>query len=103
MGDTFSNISNSTIVNRSVVQGAINNLRARDQTDTAELLEKLTILVAQSGNREAGELLEGFSSELEKPEPRKGILKTLWAGIQGALPSVNQMLGIAEGIEKLVN
>jgi hypothetical protein len=54
MGDTFSNISNSTIVNRSVVQGAINNLQARDQTDAAELLKQLMVLVEQSGNREAG-------------------------------------------------
>jgi hypothetical protein len=102
MGDTFSNISHSTIVNRSLVQGAINAVQQGDRADSAESLRKLAEVVQQSGNSEAGEYLDSFNEELAKPEPRKGILRRMWGGIQEVLPSVPKMLEIAEGIEKLV-
>jgi hypothetical protein len=103
MGDKFTHIKNATIFNRTIVMGSIGTLRERDQNETADLLERLSVLVEQSGNPEAGELLEGLSTELERPQPRKSILRSIWSGFKDVLPTVPQMLEIAEGFGKLVN
>jgi hypothetical protein len=103
VGDVFKNIKDSTIFNRNIVMGSISNLRERQEDDKAELLEKLTQVVEESGNAEAGELLEGLSEELVRPEPRKSMIRRIWAGFNEILPSVPKMLEVAEGFEKLVN
>lgn len=102
MGDIYSNISNSTIINRSLVQGAVTNLQQSNESQSAEALKRLASLVEESGNSDAGEYLNGFTEELTKPTPRKRILRSMWEGIQNSLPSVSTMLEIAEGIEKLI-
>jgi hypothetical protein len=102
MGDTFSNISNSTIVNRSLVQGAVTCLRQSNKPESAEALRRLVDLVEQSGNSNAGEYLNGFTEEMQKSVPRKTIVRSMWEGIQKALPGVSTMLQIVEGIEKII-
>jgi hypothetical protein len=103
MGDKFSDITNSTIVSKSVVMGAVQNLQSRNRDDEAELLKQLALVVEESGSQEAGDLLEGFSTELAKPEPNKNLLRTIWTGIQSALPGAMKMVELAEGVEKLIN
>lgn len=99
MGDRFSNISNSTIVNRSLVQGAIGTLQQGGNQDSAEALRKLAEMVEQSGNSDATEYLNGFTEELEKPEPRRTILRSMWEGIKTALPVVSQAIEVTTGID----
>lgn len=103
MGDKYENIHGSTIVNRSIVEGAISNLRAEHRNDQAASLEKLLQEVQRSGNQEAGELVESFSEELAKTSPRKSTLKRLWSGLTEALPSISKMLDITESFADLVN
>jgi hypothetical protein len=102
VGDTFSNISNSTIVNRSLVQGAVTGLGQSNKPESAEALWRLADLVEQSGNSDAGEYLNDFTEEIQKSVPRKTIVRSMWEGIQRALPSVSTMVQIVEGIEKLI-
>lgn len=102
MGDTFSNISNSTIVNRSLVQGAVTCLRQSNQSASAETLQRLAELVEKSGNNDASEYLNEFTKELQQPAPRNAILRSMWEGIQRILPSITNILEITEGIERLI-
>jgi hypothetical protein len=101
MGDTFSNIQNSTIVNRSTVESAFNKTKTEMGDETAALLLRVAELVAKSGNKEAGELLDQFNEELSKPQPRKSLLRRSWDGLVAALPAVTSIAGAAAALAKL--
>jgi hypothetical protein len=104
MGDTFKNIKNSTIINRSQINGAVNALQQANKPESAVALEKLADLVEASGNRDAGEYLDNFTEELQRqPEPRKSILRSMWDGINNLLPATKQALEITQGIEQLIS
>ena len=102
MGDTFSNISGSTIVNRSLIQGAVDSLKQSRESESAEALRQLAGLVEQSGSSDASEYLNALSEELQQPTPRKTIVRSMWDGILRVLPSVAQAVTITAGIENLV-
>ena len=101
MGDIFSNISNATIINRSLLQNAFNKAKSETGEDTAEALRKVAEAVAQSGNKEAGELLDQFNEELAKTQPRKSLLKRSWENLVQVLPTIGAIAGAAEAIAKL--
>jgi hypothetical protein len=69
--------------------------------DTAALLLRVAELVAKSGNKEAGELLDQFNEELSKPQPRKSLLRRSWDGLVAALPAVTSIAGAAAALAKL--
>ena len=101
VGEIFSNISGSTIVNHSLVVDSFNRVKESYGNDTAEALARVAEEIAKSGNAEAGELFNGFNEELTKPEPRKAILRGLWTGVTAALPVLSQMTDLGERIAKL--
>src|SRR6266508_3930552 len=96
MGDRFENISNSTIVERS-----FNKLAKDYGDDTAQALQQLAGEIEKSGDREAAETFEAFNEELQKPEPKKSVLKSLFNGITLALPTLNTMTDLIEKISKI--
>lgn len=100
-GDTFSNISNATIINRSLVMDSMNKARGIGGEELARVLESVGLAIEQSGNREAGELFNHFNEELQRPEPRKSILKNAWDSIVSALPTVTAAAGATGAIAKL--
>ena len=99
--DIFSNISNSTIINRSLLQNAFNKAKSETGEEAAEALRKVAEAVAQSGNKEAGELLDQFNEELAKTQPRKSLLKRSWENLVQVLPTIEAIAGAAEAIAKL--
>jgi hypothetical protein len=101
MGDIFSNIANSTIVNRSLVERSFNKVKSEADEETAKVLLEIAKVVADSGNKEAGEILDQFNEELAKPEPRKTLLKRSWDGLVQVLPTVTTVAGAAGAIAKL--
>jgi hypothetical protein len=101
MGDKFENISNATIVNRSFVQNAFNKVKSEYDEETAQALKKVAEEIEKSKNTEAAENFNSFNEELQKPEPKKSILRTLWAGVTNTLPSILQMTDIVAKISKL--
>jgi hypothetical protein len=101
-GDTFSNISGSTIINRSTIDGAVNTLSQAGSTDAARAMEELGQLVAESGNTEAGELYEALSEEIQKPQPKQSLMRSYWEAIQAALPLAANAATITGVIDKLV-
>jgi hypothetical protein len=103
MGDNFSDIRNSTIVNRSLVEKAFNKLNAAGDADAAGALRKIAEVVAQSGNKEAGELFDLFNEELTRtppPPPRKSVLKSSWDGLVKTLPAIAAIAGAVAALGK---
>jgi hypothetical protein len=54
--------------------------------------------IERSGNEEAGELFDSFNEEINNPEPKKFVRKSLWRGIEKALPAITKL---SEAITKL--
>jgi len=97
----FRGISNSTIVNQSLVERSFNKVKSETGEETAKILLEVAKLVAASGNKEAGDLLDQFNEELAKPAPRKSLLKRSWEGLLQVLPGVAKVADAAKAIAKL--
>jgi hypothetical protein len=101
VGDKFENISNATIINRSLIEKSFNKIRTDFDEDTANALKKVAAEIERSGNKDAAENFDSFNEELQKPEPKKSVLRALWEGVTTALPSLLQMADIVTKISKL--
>jgi hypothetical protein len=102
MGDIIKDIgAGAIIVNRSTVEKSFNKVREEFDEETANALKKVEEEINKSGNKEAAELFETFNEELQKPEPKKSILRTVWNGIQLALPTITQLTKVVADISKL--
>ncbi len=103
MGDKIDvNGSGNTIVNRSTVQNAFNKVKSQYDDATAETLKVIEAEINRSGNTEAAENFDSFNEELQKPEPKKSILKSLWQGTVTLLPTLLQLPGVMENIKQLL-
>jgi hypothetical protein len=98
MGDKFENIQNAKIINKSIVENSFNNIKEGYGEDVANALVQIAEFIEQSGNEEAGELFDNFNAEINKLEPKKSVLKSLWGGIEKALPLITTL---SEAIIKL--
>lgn len=103
MGDRFENIHNATIINRSLVEKSFNKIKSDYDEETANALKKVVAEIEKSGNKEAAENFDTFNEELQKPEPKKFVLRALWGGVTGALPSILQMTDVVTKILKLID
>ena len=107
MGDSFSRIKKSTIYNRSTVvtesslTNALNRYADAGRGQVEEALVALAEIVAASGSREAGELLDSFNEEISAKKPRKPVLRSLWDGLTTALPAILTTAKIAAIITPL--
>lgn len=101
MGDIFKNISNSTIVNRSIVEKSFDKVQEKYDKETAMALLRVAEEISKSGNKEAAELFEEFNEELQKPKPRQSVMKSVWGGIEKALPTIVQLVDVVAKISKL--
>jgi len=88
MGDVFQDISNSTIVSRSKVEGAFNRLQDSGQGEGAKLLVEIGKHISDANNAAAGAVYGQMTEELSKPTHDKGIIKSYWDGLVAILPSL---------------
>ncbi len=102
MGDHFSNITNTTIINKSKVIGSFNKVKDQFDEDTASVLATIASIVEESKDKNAGELFDAFNEELEKEEPKKSLLQTFWNGLTTALPVLTMTAGVIEKITKII-
>jgi hypothetical protein len=101
-GDTFENIgAGATVINRSSLQNSVNSIRASMGDEVAEALQRAAEIIGQSANEDAAENLNALSEELEKPYPRRGLLRSFWFGIVTALPTVVELTDLHERMSKL--
>ena len=91
MGDVFENISNSTIINRSYLEGSLNKVKKDVSEDTADALRQIAEFIGKSGNEAAIENFNSFNEELQKEDASKNKLKTWWNGVTDALPGLLKM------------
>jgi predicted RecB family nuclease len=68
---------------------------------TADALKKVAEEIERSHSKEAAETFASFQEELQRPEPRKAVLRALWSGVTIALPPIIQMSDVATKVAKL--
>jgi hypothetical protein len=91
VGDNFENITNSTIINKSLVQNALNKVKNENDEETEDALMKVANEIVKSKDPTAGVLFDRFTEELNKPQPDKERLKSYWRGIENALPTIRSI------------
>ena len=101
MGNVFKNISNSTVINESVVKNCFNKITSDGDDSLANALLEVAEQIEASKNPKAGELFNSFADEVAKDNPSKTVLKTLWDGVIGQLPHINSMVSVIEKIARL--
>jgi hypothetical protein len=102
LGDEFERVgAGATIINRSSLVRSMNTAGPPFDTEVVGALVRLKIIVEGSDSNEALENFNALSEELERPQPRKGLLKSFWAGIVVALPGTPELLELDERIRKL--
>lgn len=93
MGDSFENITNSTIINKSSLQNAFNRLKNEIDEETANSLVRIAKEIEKANDPAASGLFGNFTEELSKPNPDKGRLKSFWTGLERILPTVADLAG----------
>lgn len=100
MGDKFENISNSTIINRSHLENALN--KNKGDKELVDILDKIRQLIVETGNKDAGEVFNDFTEELSKDEPKKSKLKSFWHSLTSYLPNILSMTDITGKIIEMI-
>jgi hypothetical protein len=88
MDDIFENIQNSTIINKSLVESSFNKVKKEYNEDVSRKLVEIADFIQKSGDPAAGALFDNFNQELNKPQPEKSRLKSIWSGIEKVLPAI---------------
>lgn len=103
MGDVFNDIgAGAMIVNRSNLINAMNATKDTAGPDVSEALRQLAEFIQKSGNNEAADSFNAFTEELQRPNPRKSVLKSLWNGMLAALPTIANLAAVAGTIAVLI-
>jgi len=98
------NVSNSNIViNSKEVQNTIKIIKERFDEETASVIREIAGIVEKSKNAEAVELFNAFNEEINKPEPKKSLLKNIWNGLSSVLPVLSSTISIVEKVMKIIN
>ena len=94
MGDSFENINNATIINRSIVDSSFNKVKKEHGDNVAQALVQIAEFIDQSGDINAAILFDKFNEELNKPDTEKSTLEKLWGGIERILPTILTIPGV---------
>lgn len=97
LGDKINvtNSDNVTIVNRSIVNNALNKASEAGDEDLKKALADICAFIESLDPAirvQAAENFEGFAEEFGKPQPRKSVLKSLWEGVLTAAPTLVSLL-----------
>ena len=105
MGDNFEHIS-GTVINRSIVTNSLNKVSQQLDDEAMQLLKRVTEEVEKSGNKDAVENMEEFHKEVQKPEPKKSLLKSFWNGVVTAVPALitnaDKVMNIIEKVGNII-
>jgi hypothetical protein len=101
MGDQITAGAGAVVINRAIVQNALNKVKERTGDDAARLLEQISRYVEESRNPKAVEMWEGFNKQLTDDPSKKTMLQSIWDGLVRVLPQVGSIATAAGGIAKL--
>jgi hypothetical protein len=96
-GNVFNTTSGSITISNS-----FNKVKDKFGADAAQLLIKVAEIVNNSGNPQANEQFSAFKEELEKEQPKKSVLKTLWEGITTTLPLIKTTADIYDKVKDII-
>ena len=99
MGDNFENISNSTIINKSVL---FDVMEKENNEELKSALMELKKVVEASNNEDAVGLFNDFLEELSSKEPKRRKLKSFWKSLVEVLPHIKNMTDISVGVNSLL-
>lgn len=102
MGDKFENIQGSTIVNRSTLTNAMNEVEYKHDAEVAAALSEIAAFIEKEENEGAAVLMNSFAEEAAKEEPDKSKLSQLWQGITAVVPGVTALAGAVGAVAKLL-
>jgi hypothetical protein len=69
--------------------------------EIADALQQVAEEIKRSHSKEAAETFESFQEELQRPAPRRAVLRALWSGVTIVLPTILQMPDVVTRIAKL--
>jgi len=101
MGDQFKDISDSTIVNRSLIQSTMKSIEGNYGNDLSNTLNEISKAIEENGDIGVGKVYEAFVGEAGKEAPNKTLLKSLWTGIEAAVPTLKTTAEIGATVAKL--
>jgi hypothetical protein len=73
-----------------VIQHSFNKVKSDFDEESVNALKKVEDDIEKSHNREAAVIFEAFIEELQKPEPRRAVLHTLWSVVTTTLSTSTQ-------------
>jgi hypothetical protein len=87
VGDIFKDIgAGATVINRSTLTNSMNSVTDEYGREVADALQQIAELVEQSGNADAVENFNALTEELQRPNPRKSLIRSFWDGMLQAVP-----------------
>jgi hypothetical protein len=98
MGDVFSEIHNSNIINKSLVENSFNKVKGEHDEETGKVFAEVAKIIGKSGKASAGALFDKFNEELNKTQPEKSKLRDFWDGMVDILPSLATFAGVISKI-----
>lgn len=98
MGDNFENISNSTIINKSLLL----EVMEKEDDGINHILMKIKRNVEDSQNEDAIGLFNDLLEELSNNEPKKRRLRSFWNGLVELLPHIKNITDITSTINTLI-
>jgi hypothetical protein len=100
LGDTFSDVTNATIINRSGVINSLNGLPS-DNAELRPAIMRVVDFINRSGNRSAAKQFEALIEEVEKRVPETAVLSKLWTAVITELPGIQNLTGVAEKMRRV--
>ena len=114
MGDNIENNSGNIIKGNSgpviastsgniTVSDSFNKIKEKHGEDIASALAVVADILKKEKNDDAIEQFNTFKEELEKPTPKKPILKALWEGIASTIPLIKSSVDIYDKVKDFIN
>ena len=101
MGDNFENISESVVINRSLLSNALQNIQSKYGEEFKSALEEISYHIEEQKSHVCGQLLEGFNKELSKVNQNQSKIKEFWTAIKQHLPDAAKIASSIATISKL--
>ena len=103
IGDQISNSGdNATLINRSIISSAFNQVRHDSGEAAANALADVARYIEQAGNQTARAHLDLLLRQLARQPADVGLVKTLWSGIVTALPAIASLPAAAALLSSVI-
>ena len=99
IGDSFKNLENSTIINKSTLK-SFNQVNSKDNREFDKALLQIAEFLNKNKNHGIDALQEEFFHEVRSSHPNKSTLKNVWKKIEMVLPTISTL---SETLDKILS